>query len=367
MIIRVKQISFFLCLLILAAVFAQGLIKDDNSLEILIKELYPVPSPTGYEYPLIDAIRKHLPSSIRIDKDYLGGLHVQNPNGSPLTLVTGVDEIGYIVGGIKEDGFLTLDRAVPSPFPLFDSFFPGHGVTIWTGTGPVRGILALPSTHILSREARRQLSDYFSLNNFLVDTGAESREDAEAAGVKYCDPVTPDKHLQNLAGRIWNGYGIGSRSCAVLLLQAVMNIPEYTSMNASFSWLVQTKFYVRGSRPAKALGAVHAHQMTEGTPILVIAPYPKPDDLDSMTREGLLYTPGSAGRLSARISAAAEAHGISLQKAPEINSPVLNAYMQDYPSSALWLPVKYLHTPSESVFHSDLLALMKMIEELTVK
>lgn len=110
-------------------------------------------------------------------------------------------------------------------------------------------------------------------------------------------------------------------------------------------------------RPAKALGAVHAHDKTDSIPILVIAPYPEPADSGSMTGEGLLYTPGSAGYLSSRISAAAEAHGISLRKAPEINSPVLNAYMQDYPSSALWIPVKYLHTPSESVFRSDLSAL----------
>jgi putative aminopeptidase FrvX len=367
MIFGVKHICLFLCLFMLTSVFTQGMTQDGDSLETLIKEFYAFPSPTGYEYPLIEAIRKKLPGGLHVKQDNLGGLHASASNGSRFVLVTGVDEIGYIVGGIEESGFLTLDRAVASPFPLFDSFFPGHGVTIWTETGPVRGILALPSTHILSREARRHLSDYFRLNNFLVDTGAESREDAEAAGVKYCDPVTPDKHLHNLGGRIWSGYGIGSRCCAVLLLQAVLAVPDDMLLNASFSWLVQTKFYARGSRPAKALGAVHAHEKTESTTILVIAPYPKPADSDSMAGKGLLYTPGSASHLSSRISAAAEAHGISLRKAPEINSPVLNAYMQDYPSSALWLPVKYLHTPSESVFHSDLSALMKIIEELTAK
>ncbi len=77
-----------------------------------------------------------------------------------MTFLSGMDEIGYVVSGLNPEGYLLLDRVVPSPHPLFDSYHLGHPMVVWTEKGALPGVLAIPSVHILSRERRQELQQF---------------------------------------------------------------------------------------------------------------------------------------------------------------------------------------------------------------
>jgi len=258
---------------------------------------------------------------------------------------------------------------VPSPFPIFDSFFPGHSMTVWTEKGPVQGVLALPSTHILSRDARRNISEYFTIDNFYLDIGAASRLDAEASGVKFCDPVTVSQELQSLPGEKACGYGIGDRLSAAVLVDTIRrHSREEMSSGARIVWLAQTKFFMRGSRQPKAMGAVHSTKYISGREILVIDVFPESEESRIALGRGPVFIPGSGtGAMKQLIQNAAEKYSVSLQEASEVDSPVLNAFKEGYASSALCLPVRYVHTPSEIVDFSDFKGLAEILSAVLMK
>ena len=147
------------------------------SFEKLLEEIFSVPSPSGYEQFMVKKILQNLPQGLFTEMDNLGSLYLTMGKGTQsFALLACMDEVGYIVSGINEEGYLRLDRVVPAPHMLYDSFHLGQPMLIWTEKGAVSGVLALPSVHILSREGRQQLQR-FSLDQAFLDIGVQSRRE----------------------------------------------------------------------------------------------------------------------------------------------------------------------------------------------
>ncbi len=140
--------------------------------------------------------------------------------GSPRTLlVAGLDEPGYAVSGITDDGYLRLQRpAEPPPHYQFDSFFLGQPVSLLRlGSGrPLAGVVAAPSVHFKSD--RGSAPSGTVLNRLFVDIGASSRAQAEGAGVAILDRVRLDDPARRLGPNHISGPWISSRAGAALLI-----------------------------------------------------------------------------------------------------------------------------------------------------
>ena len=90
---------------------------------------------SGYESALADSIRRLLPGST---VDRLGNVILTLGTGSPRRLVyCGLDEPGYVVGNITDDGYLRLRRegTSRSTSALFDQQIEGQRVTVWGRRG----------------------------------------------------------------------------------------------------------------------------------------------------------------------------------------------------------------------------------------
>src|SRR2546426_2563092 len=109
---------------------------------------------SGYEQAVTDSLVALLPGSA---KDRAGNVVLTLGRGAPKRLaVCPLDEPGYVVGNITDDGYLTLRRvgrspnAPPPPAPppppppgaLFDQQLEGHRVTLFGRKGPVPGVVA---------------------------------------------------------------------------------------------------------------------------------------------------------------------------------------------------------------------------------
>jgi len=111
-------------------------------------QLVQTPGLAGYEADVRTAVKAQLPSWTNPRIDELGNLIVVLGSGEPrLALVASLDEDGYVVSRITDDGFVRLHRPTSGPAtPLADQFMVGQPVVIRTAAGKlVPGVTATPS------------------------------------------------------------------------------------------------------------------------------------------------------------------------------------------------------------------------------
>lgn len=365
---RMRAIACFFLLFFYPFLFLPAQVKP--FLRIL-NEVFPVPSPSGYEGNMAKKILQLLPEDLSFYKENIGSLYLRlGQEKDSLAVVTGMDELGYFVSGIDTGGYLKLDRAVSSPNPLFDTYHFGHPLVVWTQRGPVSGILALPSLHIASREVRRDLENLFSLENALVDIGVRSEEEAKEKGIAYLDPVTLAAQLSYLAGENISGPSLGSKACVALLVSLAAKSAEGKDVqDATFVWMAQTKFLYRRSRPRSALGAIRVSKKISPSRVLVIDIFPCDRSSGSSPVIGMgpvlvvpQDQPSDLGELVAKI---ADDQSISLQKQLSYESSIMNAFFADERDVVgLFLPIKFPYTPSEVIDLKDVRSLGKLIDEV---
>lgn len=363
-----KRIIFFLPLfLFLYFVFSY---PSKLTVENLLEEMFSVPSPTGYEEPMVEKIIKLLPQEYTTERDNMGSLYLHLGKREPqLTLLSGMDEIGYVVSGLNPEGYLLLDRVVPSPHPLFDSYHLGHPMVVWTEKGALPGVLAIPSVHILSRERRQELQQ-FSLDSAYIDIGASSEKEAKMRGVRILDAVTAWPELSRLAGEKRAGFSLGNKTCCALLLSLARELDEKKiSQKTTFVWMAQTKFLARASRPRPAMGALRVKRKLNPELVLIIdvVPVEGGGETGILLGKGpvLVYPKKEKAGLKKRIEGIAKREGISLQYYPEFGSSLMNPFLSGSGEVlTLALPIKYSSTPVEVVDFKDVRALKKLLSIL---
>jgi putative aminopeptidase FrvX len=365
----IKRMAFYILSMTILFCFSPLSSDEDSSFLKLIHTVYPIPSPTGYEEPLVDVIKEILPASKKIRRDNLGSLYWEPGNrGSQLSICTPMDEVGYFVSGIDLAGYLRLDRAVSVP-SLIDSYHLGHPVIVWTDSGPVKGVLAVPSLHILSPDVRKELQENPGLHLAFLDIGVGTDTEARDKGVGMLDAVTPWREITNLAGSQMAGYGLGLKSCLSLVLDLAKNSSESAQLNTSFVWMAQTKLPVRRSRPRASLGALRASQEVETRNIVVVDVFPCDAERESEVVVGngpvLVFFKKSDTKVRERIQSLSRDMGLPLQLAPDYTSPVLNPFSaNDNSFIGLLLPIKFAQTPSEIVDSKDIEVLHALLAAL---
>jgi endoglucanase len=336
----------------------------------ILEEIFKIPSPTGYEENMILKIRQLLPEDVALERNSLDSLYATWSNGGDhLAVVAGVDEIGYIVSGFEKGGYLCLDRAVPAPHALYDSFQFGQPMTVWTKKGPVKGVLALPSLHIISRELRSDLQNLFVIENALLDIGVRSETEARKKGIVMLDPVTPLARICLLAGQKKSGPSLGTKVNTSVLLEVANEIkPETLTDKLTFAWLTQTKFPARRSRPRAALGALVAKKNLAASRYLVVDTFPVDEQTDNgvVLGGGPVLVMGKAEEpgLAERIQKTASSAGISLQMTENGQSMIFNAFITEKETAGLFIPLKFPATPNEIVDFRDVESLLKLISSL---
>jgi putative aminopeptidase FrvX len=176
---------------------------------------------TGYERALVDTILRLLPGSAR---DRAGNAWVRLGGGKGRRLVVcPLDEPGYVVGGIREDGYLTLRRVPGRVSPLFDQQLEGHRITVQGRRGPVPGVVAVRSIHLT--RGRKPADEPFTVDDAYVDVGVGSRAEAAGLGIAVLAPVTLAKRPHRYGDGLLAAPAVGRRAaCAALLLAVRQSI-----------------------------------------------------------------------------------------------------------------------------------------------
>ena len=198
-------------------------LQNPDSLAIRLSAMTAV---TGYEQAMTDSLLALLPGSTR---DRIGNVTLTLGRGTPKRLIAcGLDEVGYVVGNITDDGYLLLRRVgVSRTNALFDQQLEGHRVTVFGRRGPVPGVVAVRSTH-LTRGRPAANDPPFTVDNAYVDVGATSRAEVLALGVDVLTPVALTKRPERYGDRagLLAAPNAGRRAACAALATAAISKPR---------------------------------------------------------------------------------------------------------------------------------------------
>jgi len=215
-----------------------------------------LPATPGYE----DQATSRILSATRgFAKDGLGNLVRRVGSGSPRrVLACGIDEVGYAVSEITEDGYLRVHASGNGRrSPLWDQFHEGQRMYVVGHEGEVAryvpGVFAVRSTHLWRRRPVDEAPP--TVDSLWLDVGARSRAEVSRLGIRVLDPVHREWPAWTFAEQV-SGPAAGNRAaCAAIV--AASQAPPPKSGETIFVVSVQSRFNFAGLSAVLArLGSV---------------------------------------------------------------------------------------------------------------
>lgn len=338
----------------LCAVAARGA-DPVRSARATFNRLVETPGVSGDEAAVRDLIAEALPTWAKPRVDSIGNLIVTMGTGSPHVLVVAnVDEDGFIVSRVGDDGYLRLQRYTSGiQHRLFEQYHYSQPVVIRTDRGKlVPGVVASISQHlggpqVLARSIR-------TIDDLWVDTGSSGPAETLPLGIQLLDAVSLRDRWQPLANARSAGVVTQGRANALALVELLARrekAPEVAG-TVTVAWTAQGVYRGRGlARLAREV---------EPDRVLLL-------DRAALTAEA--SPRGSVGVLGGGpivrkgdtvVESAAARAGVTVQVA---SLPAANLPWPAAKVSAVALPVLFAQTPVEVVDRRDVQPLVRLIEE----
>ena len=349
---------------------AQATVAEADS---VLARLIPAYGVSGSEAAVRDVVKALLPSWAKPETDTAGNLWLRvGAGGAPVIYVAHMDEIGYKVSAILDDGSLQLERQGG----FFESLFEGQPALVHTPKGDVPGVFpprdSLPRD---PREVRHQPPvarvDGAPLRSTLrVDVGTTSRAATEALGVTVGSTVTMPKSYQRLAGSRSTGRSFDDRVGDASLILAVRHLDRSKLTHAViFLWSTREEIGLEGARAAAhALGTAPARVYAIDTFVSSDAPLDPKNFADQPIGQGAVVraldnssvTPPA---LVDSVLAIAAARHIPIQVGTTNGGNDGSMFVPfGVPDVALGWPLRYSHSPAEVIDLKDVVSLADIVQ-----
>ncbi|MCI0634781.1 MAG: M42 family metallopeptidase, partial [Actinobacteria bacterium] len=212
----------------------------------LLRRLSEAFGPSGFEDEVRDILTEvvtPLVDEIRVDK--LGNLIATKRGRSDrvLLLDAHMDEVGFLVSYIEDNGFLRLH-----PLGGWDArVLPAHAVTVKGRDGQrIRGVIGTLPPHITA-EAER--SKAHRLEDLFVDIGASSRAAAESLGVEVGSPCAPGYPFEQLDDDLVMGKAFDDRAGCTVAVGVLDALRDHESdMTLVCAFPVSEELGLRGAQ-----------------------------------------------------------------------------------------------------------------------
>ncbi len=218
---------------------AQDSVRISEAQAVLapLVETYGVSSAEG---PVREAVKRLLPGWAKSETDTAGNLWVRVGEGSPVVVfIAHLDEIGFRVTGIRDDGTLELEPRGG----FFPSLFEAQPALVHTDRGDVSGVF-LPRDSGFARRTPPPLR---------VDIGSSSRAATAARGVSPGSTVTMPKQYTRLSGTRATGRSFDDRVGSTAQLLALRRLDRAALKHqVIFIWSVREEIGLEGAEVAAA-------------------------------------------------------------------------------------------------------------------
>jgi putative aminopeptidase len=311
---------------------------------------------SGAEAPVREAVKRLLPAWAVSSTDTAGNLWVRVGQGGPVVVfIAHVDEIGFRVTGIRDDGSLELETRGG----FFPSLFEAKPALVHTDKGDVAGVF-IPRDSGFTRRTPPPLR---------VDIGSTSRAATVARGVSPGSTVTMPKQYVRLAGTRATGRSFDDRVGSAVQLLALRRLNRAALKHqVIFIWSVREEIGLEGAEAAAAsLGTTPRRVHAIDTFVSADSPVDPPNFAVAPIGRGAVaraldnssVTPPAYVDSLVRV---ARARGIALQVGTTNggnDGSVFTPYgVVDVPIG--W-PLRYSHSPAEVVDLKDVASLADII------
>lgn len=322
-----------------------------------LMEITRIPGISGYEEKVREKIAEWLEPYADYTVDTIGNLIVELGEGELKgAFMAHMDEIGLLITGIRPDGKLTF-RKIGG---IDDRLLYGRHLDVITENGKLDGVIGALPVHLnLERKF-----DTVPWSKLVIDIGAESREEAEALGVKVLDYAVFKKHFAVLNDRYVSTRSLDDRFGVVALVEAIKDLVDHDLDGRwIFAFTVQEEIGLKG---AKFLAEHYTPKYA-----FAIDSFACCGDMTGDVRLGggaviravdnsAIYT----RRLARRVAEVASRNGIPLQVGVTGGGTDASVFQHKSEVLALSVPVRYLHSEVETLHLGDLEALIKLIEAI---
>jgi len=181
-----------------------------------LRSLITVPSPSGFEQRASAVWRAEADTfADSVEWDVLGNSYARltNENGPKVIIEGHIDEIGFIVTYIDDDGFIWFDKIGGWD----DQVVVGQRIILAGTNDDVHGVIGKKAAHLLKpadREKVTQISDLW------IDIGASNRSEAEAR-VAVGDAAVIDVVPVELTDDLWASRSMDNRVGSFVALEAL--------------------------------------------------------------------------------------------------------------------------------------------------
>ncbi len=330
-----------------------------------LRLLSGIGAPSGFEHPAVSAAMELLmPLMDEVWTDRMGSLvgvrRCGKPGAKRLLLDAHLDEIGLIVTGWK-DGFLQFS----SIGGVDPRMLPNRELTILTDP-PRFGLVACLPPHVVSVDDREKAAD---MSEMFVDAGL-IQEEAERL-IPIGTPMVFRDSFLRLGQRQASGKAMDDRSCFTALLQTA-ELLRGQELDVDLYILGSTREEVSGAG-AKVLVQALCPDFCVAVDVTHGRTPDSPKDQALVLGGGPVVGigPNTTKWMGKRFLEKAGAEGIQVQQeVMEGNSGTNGWGMQvgneGVATAILSLPLKYMHTPVETLELSDVEALSKLLAAFVV-
>lgn len=206
-----------------------------------LKELCLLDGTSGRE----EKVREYIISKIKDKCEYkvdpmgniIADVKGKNPAKNKVMLSAHMDEVGFIVTYICDNGFLKFNSVGGVDSKVVN----GRFVTV--GENRISGVIASKALHLCEGDEEHKVSE---LSKLYIDIGASSKEEAEKL-VEIGDAVYFKSDFVEFGSSKIKAKAIDDRFGCAIMLKMIEETPEF---DTTFAFLVQEEVGLRGAGPA---------------------------------------------------------------------------------------------------------------------
>lgn len=310
--------------------------------------------------------RRWAERSESIERSPTGNLYARiGGSGRKVLIQAHADEIGFVVRSIDGEGFLHLATAQAGEDPA-KRFPVGQPAIVLGRFGPVEGLLATATGHVLTEDQRNKSG--MTYEDFWVDIGARSKDEAEKQGIHPGARVIWNPPLRAMGTCIY-GKAIDDRMLIALMTRLLEDgVVDDLNCRLHFAVTVQEE---NGLIGANALFQDLKPEVAIALDVGLAGDIPSVSQSTMPTSLGqgpILVHKDATTHYSREIIwelvAQAEAHEIPVQHAifQRFGSDGAQFIRHGIPAALLCPPTRYTHSPFEMVDEADLDATVDLLK-----
>ena len=329
----------------------------------LLKELCIANGVSGNEQSIRDIILKEVKAYVKdIKVDALGNILVfkkgKNQAKTKLMISCHMDEVGFIVKYITDDGFIKFDSVGGIDTKVI------CGKRVCIGENKINGVIGVKPIHLLKDEEKDKK---IKIYNLYIDIGANNKEDA-LKHINIGDFIYFESDF-SIDGDIIKGKALDDRAGCFILINMLKNEIEYDTY---FAFLVQEEIGLHGATTAAYQINPDASIVVDATTAADIAGVDDKNQVCKLKKGAVISfmdksTIYDKEYFNKALSLAKE-HNIEVQIKQAVvggnDAGAIHKSRAGVRTIAVSLPCRYIHSPLGMITKEDLTSTQKIVEKL---